>query len=236
MFRKKNKKSRKHEGVNLITYIDKISPISEQYRTIRTNIQYASIDKQLQTFVVTSSGAGEGKSTTAANLAIVFADTGKRTLLVDADLRKPSIAESFILDAHKGLSNLIADIDTGVENYIQHSDIPNLSILSSGIIPPNPSELLASQRMNLVIEKLKNHYEIIIFDMPPVSVVTDAQIMSSKVDGTILVVREGQTEKEGIAHAKNLLDRAQANILGVVYNATTRADKVGYYYAYGADS
>lgn len=237
MFDKQKKQHNRHEGVSLITYTDKSSPISEQYRTIRTNIQYASIDKQLQTFVVTSSGAGEGKSTTAANLAIVFANTGKRTLLVDADLRKPSIAKSFILDAHKGLSNLIADIDTGIENYVQHSDIPNLSILSSGIIPPNPSELLASQRMNQVIEALKNHYEIIIFDMPPVSVVTDAQIMASKVDGTILVVREGQTEKESLRHAKELLERVQANILGVVFNAITKTNKYAdYYYSYGSDS
>ena len=236
MFGKQKKQSKRHEGVSLITYSDKTSPISEQYRTIRTNIQYASIDKELQTFVVTSSGAGEGKSTTAANLAVVFADTGKRTLLVDADLRKPSIAESFILDGHTGLSNLIANPAAGVENYVQQSSIPNLAILSSGIIPPNPSELLASQRMNQVIEELKQYYEVIIFDMPPIALVTDAQIMASKVDGTILVIREGQTDKESVRHAKQLLERVQANILGVVFNAITKMDKsTYYYYAYGVD-
>lgn len=218
------------KAVGLITLTDPTSPISEQFRTIRTNIQFASSsDKRLQTMVITSSGPGEGKSTTSANLAVVFAKSGQRVLLVDADLRKPTVYKTFQLNNAKGLSTILSTTQNATE-IAQDSGIENLSILTSGPKPPNPSELLGSVRMNQVIQELRNTYDIVIFDMPPVVTVTDAQIMASKVDGTLLVIRENVTNKESVAKAADLLKLVNARILGTVYNGATQTKDQGYYY------
>jgi len=229
----KKKPSSTTQAVSLITLADSRSPISEQYRTIRTNIQFSMIDKEFKTLVVTSSGPGEGKSTTAANLAVVFADSGSRVLLVDADMRKPAVAKTFALSNHQGFSTLLTDRDTHVTQLAQPSGVANLSILTSGPKPPNPSEMIGSIRMGQVMEQLRENYDMIIFDMPPVVAVTDAQIMSSIVDGTMLVVREGVSDKRALTKAQQLLDMVNANLLGVVYNGATKATDQGYYY-YGA--
>ncbi|MEG0292973.1 CpsD/CapB family tyrosine-protein kinase [Enterococcus sp.] len=218
------------KAVGLITLTDPTSPISEQFRTIRTNIQFASSsDKRLQTMVITSSGPGEGKSTTSANLAVVFAKSGQRVLLVDADLRKPTVYKTFQLNNAKGLSTILSTTQNATE-IVQDSGIENLSVLTSGPKPPNPSELLGSVRMNQVIQELRNAYDIVIFDMPPVVTVTDAQIMASKVDGTLLVIRENVTNKESVAKAADLLKLVNARILGTVYNGATQTKDQGYYY------
>lgn len=217
-------------GVSLITLADRTSPVSEQYRTIRTNIQFSLIDKELKTLLVTSSGPGEGKSTTSANLAVVFADSGYRTLLVDADLRKPTVAKTFSLPNNIGLSNALSERGVGINQVVLNSGIPNLAILPSGPKPPNPSEMLGSTRMTDLIAEMKEHFDLIIFDMPPVVAVTDAQVIASKVDGTILVVREGISNKVSAEKAKNLLEIVGANVLGAVYNGATRAEDQGYYY------
>lgn len=218
------------KAVGLITLTDPTSPISEQFRTIRTNIQFASSsDKRLQTIVITSSGPGEGKSTTSANLAVVFAKAGQRVLLVDADLRKPTVYKTFQLNNAKGLSTILSTTQNATE-IVQDSGIENLSVLTSGPKPPNPSELLGSVRMNQVIQELRNTYDIVIFDMPPVVTVTDAQIMASKVDGTLLVIRENVTNKESVAKAADLLKLVNARILGTVYNGATQTKDQGYYY------
>lgn len=229
----KQQPSNKTHGVSLITLADQRSPISEQYRTIRTNIQFSMVDSQFKTLVVTSSGPGEGKSTTSANLAVVFANSGIRVLLVDADLRKPTVAKTFALSNHQGFSTLLTDREAHVTQLAQPSGVENLSILTSGPKPPNPSEMLGSIRMGQVMEQLRESYDLIIFDMPPVVAVTDAQIMSSLVDGTMLVVREGVSDKRAIIKAQQLLDMVNANLLGVVYNGATKATDQGYYY-YGA--
>lgn len=221
----KQQSSNKTHGVSLITLADQRSPISEQYRTIRTNIQFSMVDSQFKTFVVTSSGPGEGKSTTAANLAVVFANSGNRVLLVDADLRKPTVAKTFALSNHQGFSTLLTDRESHVTQLAQPSGVENLSVLTSGPKPPNPSEMLGSIRMGQVMEQLRESYDLIIFDMPPVVAVTDAQIMSSLVDGTILVVREGVSDKRAIIKAQQLLDMVNANLLGVVYNGATKAGR-----------
>ncbi|UQF71516.1 CpsD/CapB family tyrosine-protein kinase [Vagococcus lutrae] len=226
----KQQSSNKTHGVSLITLADQRSPISEQYRTIRTNIQFSMVDSQFKTFVVTSSGPGEGKSTTAANLAVVFANSGNRVLLVDADLRKPTVAKTFALSNHQGFSTLLTDRESHVTQLAQPSGVENLSVLTSGPKPPNPSEMLGSIRMGQVMEQLRESYDLIIFDMPPVVAVTDAQIMSSLVDGTILVVREGVSDKRAIIKAQQLLDMVNANLLGVVYNGATKAADQGYNY------
>lgn len=228
----KNKKQRNHEhseAVSLITIADKSSPIAEQYRTIRTNIQFASADRKIQTIVVTSSGPLEGKSTTAANIAVVFANSGQRVLLVDADMRKPTIHKTFGLTNEVGLSKVLSSNNSVLE-MSRPSMVDNLSILTSGPKPPNPSELLGSTRMNQVIEEARHLYDIIIFDMPPVVTVTDAQIMASKADGTLLVVRENVTRKDALTKAKDLLEMVQAKVLGVVYNGAQNLKDQGYYY------
>lgn len=226
----RNQKKQKTKAVSLITLADKSSPISEQYRTIRTNIQYAMVDRDLKTLVVTSSGPSEGKSTTSANLAIVFANSGKRVLLVDADMRKPTVAKTFSLDNIRGLSTLLGSRETVLHQVVQPSGVDNLFLMTSGPKPPNPSELLASRRMEELMSELKQQYDLVVFDMPPIVAVTDAQIVSSKSDGTILVVRENVSKRDSLLKAKSLLELVDANILGVVYNGSKNIADQGYYY------
>nr|WP_312729148.1 CpsD/CapB family tyrosine-protein kinase [Enterococcus sp.] len=233
MAKKQERTGTETHAVSLITMVDPSSPIAEQYRTIRTNIQFASsADKQIKTIVVTSSGPGEGKSTTSANLAVVFAKSGQRVLLVDADMRKPTVYKTFSLNNASGLSTVLST-STSVLEAAQKTVIDNLSALTSGPKPPNPSELLGSARMNQVMEEAKNLYDVVIFDMPPVVAVTDAQIMASKADGTILVVRENVARKESLTKARDLLNMVQARIIGVVYNGAEHSKDSGYYYYYG---
>lgn len=229
---KKERTGTQTQPVSLVSLVDPSSPVSEQYRTIRTNLQFASsADQQVQTLVVTSSGPSEGKSLTSANLAIVFAQTGQNVLLVDADMRKPTIHKTFQLSNEAGLSTVLS---TGVspEETAQKTVVENLSILTSGPKPPNPSELLGSEKMNQIMGEARDLFDIVIFDMPPVVTVTDAQIMSSKVDGTLLVARENWTRKDALNQAKESLDLVQARILGVIYNGTKQdKDKAYYYYS-----
>lgn len=230
---KKPKMNGQTHAVNLITMTNPASPISEQYRTIRTNIQFATAGNQkIKVLVVTSPGPSEGKSTSAVNLAAVFAQSGQRVLLVDADMRKATVHKTFGLANASGLSTVLSTAATG-ENVIQRTTVPNLFVLTSGPKPPNPSELLGSPRMLQVIEELKNAYDLVIFDMPPVVAVTDAQIMASKADGTILVLRENVGRKDEALKAKELLQMVHANILGVIYNGARTDKDQGYYYYYG---
>lgn len=228
---KKERKGIKTKPVSLITLVDPSSPVSEQYRTIRTNIQFASsADNQLKTLVVTSSGPSEGKSTTSANLAVVFAKSGHNVLLVDADMRKPTVHKTFMMNNSVGLSTVLTT-DKNIDEAVQSSSVENLTVLTSGTKAPNPSELLGSIKMKKVMTELRNKYDIIIFDMPPVVTVTDAQIMASKSDGTLLVVREGSTRKDALQKAKELLTMVKAHLLGVVYNGTEQSKDQAYYYS-----
>lgn len=233
MFKKKSKTqlaSQKNAAVSLISLLNSRSTIAEQYRTIRTNIQFAaSSDHPVKSIVITSSGPSEGKSLTAANLAIVFAKSGKKTLLLDGDMRKPTVWKTFRLSNQKGLSTLLVSPDD-IADSIQKTTIDNLSVLTSGPQPPNPSELLGSTREEVIMDQLTRLFDVIIVDMPPVVTVTDAQIVASKADGTILVAREGVSEKAALLKAKQLLEIAHARILGVVYNGVDSANDAGYYY------
>ncbi|MFV0557797.1 MAG: CpsD/CapB family tyrosine-protein kinase [Enterococcus sp.] len=226
---KKNNQLENTNGVSLVTLVDSSSPVAEQYRTIRTNIQYSSVGQKVQTLVVTSSVSNEGKSTTSANLAIVFAKAGQKVLLVDADMRKPTLFKTFNLINSIGLSTLLSS-PTSILEATQETAVENLSVLTSGPKPPNPSELLGSGRMEQIIAEAQTMYDIIIFDMPPIVAVTDAQIMASKVDGTILVVRETVAKKETLFKAKKLLELVRARVLGVVYNGAKQTKDQGYYY------
>lgn len=218
---------------HLITKINPKSPISEQYRTIRTNIQFASVDNPIRSLIVTSSGPSEGKSTTTANLAIVYAQQGKKVLLIDADLRKPTIHYTFRLDNLRGLSNVLVG-EHSLKEVTHESDVTNLDVISCGPIPPNPSELLGSRKMVQFLEEAKQAYDIVIFDTPPVLAVTDAQILANIVDGSILVIKSGSTEIEAAVKAKEALEPAKAKLLGTVLNGREKTAS-NYYYYYGTN-
>lgn len=203
---------------------------AESYRTLRTNIQYSSFDKPYQIIVVTSSEPGEGKSTTSGNLALCLAQGDKRVILIDCDLRKPSIHKKFKISNIVGLSDVIIgkeELSTAV-----HRHNKNLIVLTSGKIPPNPSEMLSSKAMSKLLEGLKKEFDYIILDTPPVQAVTDSQILSTKADGTILVVRAERTKKEAVNNAVSLLRKVNANIIGTVLNGLS-TDRNKYYYYYG---
>ncbi|SMQ85081.1 capsular exopolysaccharide family [Bacillus sp. OV166] len=216
----------------LVTAIDPMSPISEQYRTIRTNIQYSSIDQEIRTIMVTSSGPAEGKSTTAANLAVTFAQLGKKVLLVDADLRKPTIHHTFGVNNLFGFTTVLTK-QRGLEKTVLETGEQDLYILTSGPIPPNPAELLSSKSMEQFIEDAKAEFEYIIFDTPPLLAVADPQILANQCDGSILVVYSEKTEIEPAKKAKELLANAKSKLLGVVLNHK-EAKSGDYYYYYGA--
>ncbi len=207
------------------------SVAAEAYRSLKTNIQYSSFDKEIKTILVTSTIPGEGKSTIAGNLALSFAQQDKKVLVIDCDLRKPALHKMFKLSNFKGLSDVIvgnSDLEKVMYNYRD-----NFDILTSGKIPPNPSEILASNAMTMLLEKLKTMYDIIIIDSAPLQAVTDAQIISNKVDGTLLVIRAGLTKREAILQAKELLNQVNAKILGVVLNGAENNSEKHYYY-YGS--
>ena len=227
----KKKKNQQTSVRSIIANDNPKSPIAEQYRTIRTNLQFASVDKELETMIVTSPGPSEGKSLTTANVAVVFAQQGKKVLLVDADLRKPTVHYTFRADNTSGLSNYLVR-NRSLKELAKESRVENLDLLPSGPIPPNPSELLGSTMMEKLIEEAKEHYDMIIFDTPPVLAVADSQVLSKFVDGALLVVRSKQTEQEAAGKAKEQLEQSRANILGVVLNDMDVKDS-NYYYYYG---
>lgn len=206
---------------------------AEAYRTLRTNIKYSSFDKEIKSIVITSSEPGEGKSTTAGNVALSFAQSNQKTIMIDCDLRKPSLHRKFKISNMIGLS----DVLIGKENITDaiHEYCENLDVLPSGKLPPNPSEMLGSRAMERLLGELKSKYDMIILDTAPLQAVTDAQILSTKVDGTILVVRAEKTKKDSVTQAKALLDQVNANIIGTVLNGVDNMAKK-YYYYYGNEN
>jgi capsular exopolysaccharide synthesis family protein len=229
--RKDREKIFKLQNRSLISLTSPKSPIAEQFRNVRTNIQFSSVDQELQTIVVTSAGPAEGKSTTTANLAVVFAQQGKRVLLIDSDLRKPTVHYTFRYENHVGLSNVLTR-QASLDEAVKTTDQDNLWVLTSGPIPPNPSEVLGSKGMQALLELAKNEYDVIIMDSPPILAVTDAHVLSNLADGVVLVVSSGKTEIESAKKAKELLSSAKAKILGVVLNNKKQQDS-HYYYYYG---
>lgn len=202
---------------------------AESYRTLRTNLQYSSFDKEYKVIVVTSSEPGEGKSTTAGNLAISLAQGEKKVLLIDCDLRKPSLHKNFKISNIVGLSDVLIGMESLSKSVNRYKK--NLMILTSGKIPPNPSEMLGSSAMTALLKKLQEEFDYIILDTPPVQVVTDSQILSTKADGTILVVKAEVTKKEAVQNSINLLKKVNAHIIGTVLNGVdTKRNKYHYYY------
>ncbi|GLI51882.1 capsular polysaccharide biosynthesis protein [Tepidanaerobacter syntrophicus] len=214
----------------LMVMDDPKSLVSEAFRLLRTNLQFMGVDKPLKRIVVTSSNPGEGKSFTIANLAMSIAATGSRVLLVDADLRKPKIHKIFLLENYKGLSSILAG-DISADFAPQEAGVENLHIVTSGPVPPNPAELLGSSKMKQFLNKVSSMYDIVLLDSPPVNSVADTSILSTSVDGVILVVEAGSTPREAAVLAKQQLDKVKAHVLGVVLNKVKQTGS-GYYYYY----
>lgn len=216
----------------LFTLTSPRSPISEAYRTLRTNLQFVSPDKPLRTLLVTSPGPEEGKSTMLANLAIAIAQGERTTILVDCDLRRPSLHRLFGLDHQRGLTTMIIE-DTAMSNPpLQDTAVPGLRLLASGPLPPSPSDLLGSRRMDRVLDALKERADMLLLDSPPVMAVSDAAILATKVDGVLLVVSAGQTKRDMVQAAKAKLEKVNANLLGaVLMNVPLDASLQRYYYA-----
>lgn len=229
---KQRKNTETAERPGLVVVNKPSSVVSEQFRTVRTNIQFSMIDETLRTIVVTSAGPSSGKSTVAANLAATFASEEKKVLLVDADLRKPTVHKTFKVRNNDGLTTLLTDRNSHVEDVIYRTHTEGLYILTSGAIPPNPAELLASKRMEAIKQEMLDYFDMVIFDMPPLLAVTDAQVMASKTDGVLFVIPKGKASKEEVVKAKDLLEKVQANVLGAVLNRVDKSDD-SYYYYYG---
>jgi capsular exopolysaccharide synthesis family protein len=240
---KRGKRKSKDEKVlekqylkNLITQNNPKAPATEAFRELRTNLQYAAVDKELKTIVVTSPTMGDGKTVTAVNLAVTLSRSGSKVLIIDADLRKPKVHLYFGVDNKEGLTNVLtSDKDRSKINTIEYDKNTNLQILTSGPVPPNAAEILNSKRMIQLLEKLKEEYDIIIIDTPPIGQVTDAAILAGVTDGTILVLASNETRIEITKRAKKALDSVNASITGVVL---TKIDnkRISYYsYSYKYD-
>lgn len=215
----------------LITLSAPRSPVAEAFRTLRTNIDFSSLDKSLRTLLMTSPSPHEGKSTTLANLAIVMAQAEKRTVLVDADLRRPSLHTLFDVGNDKGLTTMFVDAEALQKPPLQEVGVPNLLLLPSGPLPPNPAELLGSKRMEEVLSILSQQADIVLFDAPPVIVVTDAVVLGRRVDGVLLVIEAGQTRRDHAQRAKELLDKVNVRVIGAVLNNVSQDSAMGDYYS-----
>ncbi|CAM3557266.1 CpsD/CapB family tyrosine-protein kinase [Marinicrinis lubricantis] len=209
------------------------SPISEAYKVMRTNIDFSNVDDTVQTVMITSSKMREGKSTTTANLAVAYAQSGKKVLIMDADLRNPTQHRIFQCSNLYGLSTLLSKQNT-LDDVIQTTDVQSLDIIPAGPVPPNPSEMLSSKSMSELLEQLKEHYDVVLIDTPPVMPVSDAQIIAAQSDGVILVIDTGKVRKEMALKAKKSLEHVNARILGAVLNNVNRKRSESYYYySYG---
>ena len=247
---KDSKKTMKYDGLrnreNTILSDNSKFFVSEAYKTLRTNILFSAGDSGSKSFVITSAIPGEGKTTNAINLAISFAQTEKKVVLIDGDLRKPKLHKYFDLENKTGVSNVISGVYDGTnKDFIQNTHIENLDLITSGHIPPNPIELMASDNMCKFIKKLEEIYDFIIIDTPPVNVVSDALVLSKYVTGYIMVARSEYTEYQSLNSAMSNFELANIKPLGIILNdvANKRSRysskrKYGYksyynYYRYG---
>ena len=219
----------------LISLIDPKSPVSESYRAIRTNIEFSNLDENLKVICITSTMKNEGKSTVIANLAVSFQKLDKKVLLIDGDLRNPNIHKLFDIDNEKGLTNILLKKNKFDECIKIEED---LHILTGGYMPSNPSEILSSKRMREFIDEIKDLYDYIFIDAPPIGIVTDAGIISSYSDGVIFVVESNRADSKIVKDAKERLVQINANILGVIVNKfDVKSSEYGYYnyYYYSED-
>ena len=207
------------------------SPIAEAYRGIRTSIEFSNLDKNLQVITVTSSMQNEGKSTVLANLAVSFANLDKKVLIMEGDLRNPSVHRMFNISNIKGLTDILLQ-NKVFADCVHCTDVKNLHVLTCGAIPPNPSEMLSSKKIRDFIVSLREYYDYIFIDAPPIGIVTDAGIISTFTDGCIFVVGAGEADIEMAKVSKERLEKVGANILGVVLNKFEASGASGYYNYY----
>ncbi|MBZ0272380.1 polysaccharide biosynthesis tyrosine autokinase [bacterium] len=226
-------------SANLVTHHAPKSPISEAFRTLRTNIHFADPDHSIREILVTSAGPSEGKSTIVSNLALTFANTGKRTVIVDCDLRKPNVHNFFDVSRDPGVTTILSG-DTPWSEVARPTAIENMWVIPSGPIPPNPTEMLSSNAMKELVDTLRAEFDMVLLDSPPVVPVTDAAILASFVRATLLVVELGRSRASGVNRAIDLLDKVNANLLGLVTNNISAGYRYDYgyyqyYYYYGGD-
>jgi non-specific protein-tyrosine kinase len=206
--------------MSLITLTDPRSPQSEAYRTLRTNLSFYGLDKPLASIVVTSPAPDQGKEIAVANLAVTMAQGGKRTIVVDCDLRRPSLHSLFALSNDSGFTEMV--LDETVEAPLQKTSVENLWVLSSGILPPNPADLLGTKQVERVLGKLLEQSDIVLLNTPPVISVSDAVVLGAKSDGVLLVIQAGKTRRDQAERAKQTLEQANVRIIGAaLINATT---------------
>lgn len=218
--------------MSIVAFKEPKSPISEAYRSIRTNIQFSNIDKDIKTILFTSSKQDEGKTTVVANMGVSFAALeGKKVLIIDADLRNPSIHRKFNLTNTYGLTEVLSG-QKDFKKAIQNTEINNLQILTTGKMPPNPSEMLESKKMKEFAQTLEESYDYIFIDSPPIGVITDAGSIANYSDATVLVVGSGETDIEMAKVTKERLEKVKANIIGVVLNKYVGEDGAYGYYSY----
>jgi succinoglycan biosynthesis transport protein ExoP len=215
----------------LITTKHPKSPISEAYRVLRTNLQFSSLDEPVRTLLITSPNPVEGKSTTVANLGVVMAQTGKSVIVVDADLRRPVLHRIFGVENEQGLTDALLSAEPSLDGHLQPTGVDNLRLLTTGPLPPNPSELLGSQRMATLVERLKEEADVVLFDSPPSLAVTDASVLATQTDGVLIVADAGRTRRTLAKESVARFQQVGANLLGVVLNRL-RVGRSGYYYYY----
>jgi len=214
----------------VVTNLPARSHVAEAYRTLRSSIGFAAVDGELKTLMVTSPSKGEGKTVTSLNLAIAMALDGKKVILVDADLRRPSVHKQLKLPQGPGLTDVLVG-QKQPEEVLNATEVLGLRVMTAGPIPPNPAELLNSQPMDRIIEQLRELADVVIFDTAPCIPVSDSIVLANKLDGVILVVHAGETKKAAVKHTREMLDRARARTLGLVFNRVPQR-KGGYYYYY----
>ncbi len=212
----------------LITLTNPRSPVSEAYRTLRTNLSFYSLDSPIQTLVIGSPTPHENSAETAANLAVTMAQSGLRTILVDCDLRRPSLHTYFEKQMAPGLTHTL--LDENVKLHLQPTAVENLSLLTAGNKPPNPADLLGSHRMDQVLTQLKAKSDMVLFCAPPITAVADAAVLGSKVDGFLLIVQAGQTKRDQAQRAQEILQTANVRIVGVTLTNAPKDGSMGGYY------
>ena len=203
-------------NVNLITLTDPRTAAAEAFRSLRTNLMFSSVENPLHTLLVTSTAQSDDKSATLANLAVTFAQSGNKTILVDSDLRKPAQHEIWGIPNDRGLTTMMIEDGAMSSPPLVNTEVDGLQVLPSGPLPPNPADILSSQRMSALIGVLKARANYVLFDAPPVLAATDAALLGAKLDGILLVIKAGHTRREHTVRAREALERVHVRILGAV--------------------
>ncbi len=214
--------------VNLVTLQQPRSAAAEAYRSLRTNLMFSSVEDPIRTLLVTSAARDDQKSATLANLAVTFAQSGNRTILVDADLRQPKQHEIWDIDNANGLSAMMLKDSAIADPPLHRTEVDHLQIITSGDLPPNPADLLSGKRMDKIISALRDHADYVLFDSPPVLAATDAALLGIKLDGALLAIRAGDTRRDHTAQARQALERVHVRIVGAVLTNAPRENRVQY--------